>query len=104
MEQIALTVIIGRMWDNQGIRASQHGFMKVRFHLINLISFYDQVISLVEEEKALDVIYLDFSKTFDCLPRFSPGEAGSPWFGHVHSLLGEKLAGRLGPKSCGELN
>jgi len=57
----------------------------------------------VEEEKAVDVIYLDFSKTSDCLLQYSPGEAGSPWFGQVHSSLGEKLSGRPGPTSCGEL-
>jgi len=32
----------------------------------------------------------------------SPGEAGSPWLGQVHSLLGKELAGRLGPESGGE--
>ena len=31
----------------------------------------------------------------------SPGEAGSPWLGQVHSLLGKELAGRLGPESGG---
>ena len=48
-----------------GIRPSQHGFMKGTSCSTNLISFYDQVISLVNEGKALDVVYLDFSKHFD---------------------------------------
>jgi len=43
----------------------------------NLISFYDQMICLVEEGKAVDVIYLDFSKAFDAVPQ---------------SILQEKLA------------
>jgi len=33
--------------------------------LTNLISFYDQVTRLVDEEKAMDVVYLGFSKAFD---------------------------------------
>ena len=33
--------------------------------LINLISFYDWVTKLVDEGKAVDVVYLDFSKAFD---------------------------------------
>jgi len=51
------------------------------------------------------VVYLDFSKAFvSCLPQYSPGEAGSPWLGQVHSLLGNELAGGLGPESGGEWN
>jgi len=51
--------------DNQGIRPNQHGFMKGRPCLTNLISFYDQATCLVDEGKAVDVIYVDFSKAFD---------------------------------------
>jgi len=38
--------------------------MKVRSCLTTLI-FYDQVTHLVDERKAVDVVYLDFSKAFD---------------------------------------
>ena len=40
MEQIILNAITKRMWDNLGMRPSQHGFMKGRSCLTNLISFY----------------------------------------------------------------
>ena len=43
----------------QGIRTSQHGFMNGRSCLTNLTPFYDKVTRLVDEGKAVDVVYLD---------------------------------------------
>jgi len=63
-----LSALTGHVKDNQGIRPSQHGFMKGRSCLTNLMSFYDQVTCLVEGGKAVDVVYLDFSKAFDAVP------------------------------------
>ena len=62
------------MQDNRGIKPSQHGFMKGRSSLTNLISLYDQVTHLVDEGKAVDVVYLDFSKAFDTFPQHSAGK------------------------------
>ncbi|KAF1618604.1 UNVERIFIED_CONTAM: putative RNA-directed DNA polymerase from transposon X-element, partial [Eudyptes robustus] len=64
MEQIILSAITRHIQDNQAIRPSQHGFMKGRSCLTNLISFYDKVTHLVDEGKAVDVVYVDFSKAF----------------------------------------
>jgi len=41
---------------------------KNRSCLTNLISFYDKVMHLVDEGKAVDVVYLDFSKALTPFP------------------------------------
>ncbi|KAJ7404106.1 RNA-directed DNA polymerase from mobile element jockey-like protein [Willisornis vidua] len=65
MEQIILSAITQYLQGGQGLRPSQYKFRRGRSCLTNLISFYDQVTHLVDEGKAVDVVYLDFSKAFD---------------------------------------
>ena len=62
MEQVILGAIKSHIMDNQGIRPSQHGFMKGRSCLTNL---NDRATRLLDEGKAVDAVYLDFSKAFD---------------------------------------
>jgi len=60
VEQFILIALTRHGKDKQGIRPSQHGFMEGRPCLACLISCYDQMNHLVDEGKAVDVIYLDF--------------------------------------------
>lgn len=82
------------------IRSSQHWFMK---GLSNLVSFFDRVTSLADEGKAVDVVYLNFSKASNTVSHSILLEKlAAQWLRWMHSLLGKKLAGWLSPESGGE--
>ncbi|KAK4824064.1 hypothetical protein QYF61_009915 [Mycteria americana] len=64
MEQLILETIARHMKDKKLIRKSQHGFTKGKSCLTNLITFYDEMTGLVDQGRAVDVVYLDISKAF----------------------------------------
>jgi len=67
MEQPILDIIVKQVEEKKVIRSSQHGFTKGKSKscLTNLIAFYDGMTGWVDEGRAMDVVYLDFSKAFD---------------------------------------
>ncbi|CAM4541142.1 unnamed protein product, partial [Lepidochelys kempii] len=67
MEQVLKESILKHLHERKVIRNSQHGFTKGRSCLTNLIAFYDEITGSVDEGKAVDVLFLDFSKAFDTI-------------------------------------
>jgi len=65
MEQLVLDVIIKQVEEKKVIRSSQHGFTKGKSCLTNLIAFYAGITGWVDGGRAVDVVYLDFSKAFN---------------------------------------
>ncbi|CAM4611179.1 unnamed protein product, partial [Lepidochelys kempii] len=65
MEQVLKESILKHLHERKVIRNSQHGFTRGRSCLTNLIAFYDEITGSVDEGKAVDVLFLDFSKAFD---------------------------------------
>jgi len=65
MEQLILDVIIKQVKEKKVIRSNQHGYTKGKSCLTSLIAFCDGMTGWVDEGRAVDVVYLDFSKAFD---------------------------------------
>jgi hypothetical protein len=68
LESIIKDVMLVHLEKYGLIRDSQHGFMKGRSCLTNLLEFLEDVTLNLDEGKPVDVIYLDFSKAFDKVP------------------------------------
>ena len=50
------------------INTSQYGFLKARSCLINLLCFLEEITKWVDDGSPVDVVYLDFQKSFDKVP------------------------------------
>jgi len=69
MESIIKDHVMDHLLDNELIKKSQHGFIKNRSCTTNLLEFLEAVLSEIDEGNPVDVIYLDFSKAFDKVPK-----------------------------------
>ena len=54
------------------INPSQHGFLKARSCLTNLLCLFEEITKWVDEESPVYLIYLDVQKAFDKVPHQSP--------------------------------
>ena len=66
------TIIRDHMMDflikHKLINLSQHGFLKAKSCLTNLLCFLEEITKWVDDGSPVDVIYLDFQKAFDKVP------------------------------------
>jgi hypothetical protein len=67
-ETIIRDSIVEHLDRSNLILKTQHGFVKRRSCLTNLLEFLDYVTNYVDRGCAVDVVYLDFQKAFDKVP------------------------------------
>ena len=64
-ERVLRKALIKHMESNNVLNNTQHGFRSGRSCISQLLSYYDSVLSLLDQGHAVDAIYLDFAKAFD---------------------------------------
>ena len=73
--------IIRHLRDFNLIKSSQHGSVKNRSCLTNLLEFLEYVCDYIDKGLPVDVIYLDFRKAFDKVGQYRK----DPWSSHENS-------------------
>jgi hypothetical protein len=68
MESVIREKMLAFWLENDAINPSQHGFLPNKSCTTNLLMYMDELTKLVDSEKSVDSIYLDFSKAFDTVP------------------------------------
>lgn len=69
MESIIRDAIVDHLTNNDLISDNQHGFMRNRSCLTNLLEFLETLTSCIDDGFSADLIFLDFAKAFDKVPR-----------------------------------
>ena len=69
MDSIIRDAVVEHLQIHNLIKTSQHGFMKGRSCLTNLLVYLDKITTYIDEGLPFDAIYLDFSKAFDRVPQ-----------------------------------
>ena len=70
LERLIKDHLVDFLVKNNLIKPSQHGFLKARSCLTNILCFLEDVTKWVDEGSPVDIIYiyLDFKKAFDKVP------------------------------------
>jgi Reverse transcriptase (RNA-dependent DNA polymerase) len=68
-ETILRDELVEHLVSNGQLESSQHGFVPGRSCATNLIAFLDKVTEAVDGGHGVDVVFLDFAKAFDMVPR-----------------------------------
>ena len=68
LETLIRYKIVKHLEQNNLLKNSQHGFRNKQSCLTNLLDFLYDTLNQYDENKAVDIIYLDFHKAFNKVP------------------------------------
>ena len=68
-ESIIKDQLINHLLDNHLIKNTQYGFLSNKSVTTNLLEFLEKNTEMFDNNKPLDIIYLDFAKAFDKVPK-----------------------------------
>ena len=69
LERLNKDYMIDFLVRHNVLNPSQHGFLKAMSCLTNMLCFLDEIIKWLDEGSPVNIIYLDFQKAFDKVPR-----------------------------------
>ena len=69
MESIVRDGLMAHLEENSLMDPSQHGFMPGKSCATNLLEFLEFVTRIVDDGKNMDIVFLDFAKAFDKVPK-----------------------------------
>ena len=68
MESVIRDSIVEHLTSKSLLRQSQHGFMRGKSTVTNLLEYLEELTMAIDRGEDVDVLYLDFSKAFDKVP------------------------------------
>ena len=68
LETLIRNRTVKHLEQNNLLKNSQHGFRNKRSCLTNLLDFLYDILNQYDENKAVDIIYIDFQKAFSKVP------------------------------------
>ena len=96
MEKLVRDIIVRHMTENNLFSNAQHGFIKGKSCVTQLLEFLEDIMQSIDNGNGVDVIYLDFCKAFDKVPhrRLLQKLYAYGIRGKVHARVKEFLSGR----------
>ena len=68
MEKLICDAIVKHMTENNLLSKAQHGFIKGKSCVTQLLEFLEDITQAIDNGDDVDIIYLDFCKAFDKVP------------------------------------